>query len=479
MRFGKRQLQELLYLHGAHATPRGDARSTSSRQRVDRRRSDSAPGSRRSALARLFVPTPKDALASSLPTVGALLLRGVKPEQIVLQFLGKAIGTEPGPRRASSLRRPLARARCHHRACGDARQRHGGHGVCVSRSEPGAGRARPRARGRGATGDFHEGVNFAAVQKCPLIVVVVRYPTSRVGSEVAQLYERAKGYGLASLPVDGSDLLQVVQVVETAVARAQAGDGPTLIERRFAKLQTLLRKRKCGPRAVRRRRGRDSDPAGKKPKTSITTPHGGSKNSCYSRTGCREADRASLVGARRGGGLRRVASRRWRGSGAPAATSRRVSTHRLSVRARTCPKSRISKPSARRCGTRWSAMTERHSPRRRHRPLRWRVQGDRGFSRKVRLGPRDRYSDQRGRLHRSRHRRRVQRTASHRRVPVHRLHRQRVQHDHELRREEPLPVGCGGAHRDARSLRRGSARWSVPLAESRRCTSCIRPASKW
>jgi TPP-dependent pyruvate/acetoin dehydrogenase alpha subunit len=81
-----------------------------------------------------------------------------------------------------------------------------------------------------ATGDFHEGVNFAAVQKCPLIIIVVRYPRWGEGSEVAQLYERAKGYGLASLPVDGSDLLQVVQVVETAMARAQAGDGPTLIE---------------------------------------------------------------------------------------------------------------------------------------------------------------------------------------------------------------------------------------------------------
>jgi TPP-dependent pyruvate/acetoin dehydrogenase alpha subunit len=88
-----------------------------------------------------------------------------------------------------------------------------------------------------ASGDFHEGLNFASVRKAPLVVVVARFPsaTGRTGSqlggsEATQLYERARGYGIASLPVDGSDLLQVVQVIETAIDRAKSGGGPTLIE---------------------------------------------------------------------------------------------------------------------------------------------------------------------------------------------------------------------------------------------------------
>ena len=177
-----------------------------------------------------FVPTPKDALASSLPTVGALLLRGVKPEEIVLQFLGKEAAPSKGReglRYFGDLSRGLV-ATTGHAATHLSVMAGMAFAYRVSRQDRVALALVPEEAV--ATGDFHEGVNFAAVQKCPLIVVVARYPGSGENYEVAQLYERAKGYGLASLPVDGSDLLQVVQVVETAMARAQFGDGPTLIE---------------------------------------------------------------------------------------------------------------------------------------------------------------------------------------------------------------------------------------------------------
>ncbi len=229
MRFGKRQLQELLYYMVL------TRRLEETLVRLHRDNELTTPLGLRTGLEAIsvgaaFVPTPKDALASSLPTVGALLLRGVKPEQIMLQFLGKEAGPSHGREgllHFGDLSRGLV-----------ATTGHVATHVSVMAGMAFAYRVRNQERvalalvpeEAVATGDFHEGVNFAAVQKCPLIVVVVRYPLSREGSEVTQLYERAKGYGLASLPVDGSDLLQIVQVVETAMARAQAGDGPTLIE---------------------------------------------------------------------------------------------------------------------------------------------------------------------------------------------------------------------------------------------------------
>lgn len=229
MRFGKRQLQELLYYMVL------TRRLEETLVRLHRENELTTPLGLRTGLEAIsvgaaFVPTPKDALASSLPTVGALLLRGVKPEQIVLQFLGKEAGPSHGReglRHFGDLSRGLV-ATTGHAASHVSVMAGMAFGYRVQNQERVAIALVPEEAV--ATGDFHEGVNFAAVQKCPLIVVVVRYPSARAGSEVAQLYERAKGYGLASLPVDGSDLLQVVQVVETAMARAQAGDGPTLIE---------------------------------------------------------------------------------------------------------------------------------------------------------------------------------------------------------------------------------------------------------
>jgi TPP-dependent pyruvate/acetoin dehydrogenase alpha subunit len=82
-----------------------------------------------------------------------------------------------------------------------------------------------------ATGDFHEGLNFACVRKAPFVVIVVRAPDHRRGTtDGAQLCDRARGYGLPSVPVDGGELLQVIRVVERAVERARGGEGPTLVE---------------------------------------------------------------------------------------------------------------------------------------------------------------------------------------------------------------------------------------------------------
>jgi 2-oxoisovalerate dehydrogenase E1 component alpha subunit len=90
-------------------------------------------------------------------------------------------------------------------------------------------------------GDVHEGLNFAAIHKLPFIFVVenngyaISVPLARqvAGSSVA---ERAAGYGIPGVTVDGSDVLACYAAARTAVARARAGDGPTLIEARVLRL---------------------------------------------------------------------------------------------------------------------------------------------------------------------------------------------------------------------------------------------------
>lgn len=89
--------------------------------------------------------------------------------------------------------------------------------------------------GATSTGAFHEGVNFAAVQRCPLVVVVENngyaYSTpTRLQCAAERLADKGLGYGIPGVRVDGNDVLAMHHVTSEAVARARAGEGPTLIE---------------------------------------------------------------------------------------------------------------------------------------------------------------------------------------------------------------------------------------------------------
>ena len=79
-----------------------------------------------------------------------------------------------------------------------------------------------------STGAFHEGINFAAVQRLPLVVVLefnrFSYSTpSEMQCGAATLADKAAGYGVASAIVDGNDVLAVVEAARRAVAHARGG----------------------------------------------------------------------------------------------------------------------------------------------------------------------------------------------------------------------------------------------------------------
>src|SRR6516162_3718763 len=90
--------------------------------------------------------------------------------------------------------------------------------------------------GEGATscGAFHEGINQAAVEKLPLVLIVAnnQYSYSTPNSRqfaCADIADKAIGYGVDSHSVDGTDLDACLKIVGKAVANARAGRGPQMI----------------------------------------------------------------------------------------------------------------------------------------------------------------------------------------------------------------------------------------------------------
>ena len=89
--------------------------------------------------------------------------------------------------------------------------------------------------GSSSEGDFHEAANLAGVMQAPVIFFLQNnqwaISTPReIQSHATDLAARAPGYGMPGVSVDGNDVLAVHRVTADAVARARAGEGPTLIE---------------------------------------------------------------------------------------------------------------------------------------------------------------------------------------------------------------------------------------------------------
>lgn len=88
--------------------------------------------------------------------------------------------------------------------------------------------------GASSTGAFHEGLNVAAVEKLPLVIILANNqfaystPTERQFA-CENLVDRAIGYGMEGHEVDGTDLLKSLKVISGAVQRAREGGGPQLV----------------------------------------------------------------------------------------------------------------------------------------------------------------------------------------------------------------------------------------------------------
>ena len=89
--------------------------------------------------------------------------------------------------------------------------------------------------GATSTGAFHEGINFAAVQRCPLVVVIENngyaYSTPMSKQTAAErLVDKAIGYGIPGERADGNDVIATYDATKRAVDRARRGEGTSIVE---------------------------------------------------------------------------------------------------------------------------------------------------------------------------------------------------------------------------------------------------------
>lgn len=176
-----------------------------------------------------------DMLSPLIRNLGSMLVQGATPLEILRQYMAKAESPTRGRElniHFGDLERGFIGQISH---LGDMIPVMAG--VALSFKM----RKQPRVAlayvGDGAmsTGAFHEGINLAAVQRLPLVIICENngwaYSTpSHKQTAVKQLADKAKAYGIPGVRADGNDVLACYEVTKHAVERARNGDGVTLIE---------------------------------------------------------------------------------------------------------------------------------------------------------------------------------------------------------------------------------------------------------
>lgn len=192
-------------------------------------------GQEATAVGTAYALSEQDFIAPLIRDIGACFVKGILPRTIFAQYLGKA----NAPSRATDVQFHFA----------DLEKgfvgpiSHLGDMIPVMAGVLLAARMKRENRvavayigeGASSTGAFHEGVNFAAVQKLPLITIIENngyaYSTpTRNQCAAEQFVEKAVGYGILGLSVDGNDIIACYETMKRAVEHARAGNGSVLIE---------------------------------------------------------------------------------------------------------------------------------------------------------------------------------------------------------------------------------------------------------
>ena len=192
-------------------------------------------GQEADAVGSAFALERRDILSPLIRNLGSMLVKGATPVEILKQYMAK--GDSPTRGRElnihfGDLDRGFVGQISH---LGDMVPVMAG--VALSFKLRGEDRVVLVYVGDGATstGAFHEGINFAAVQKVPLVCIVENngyaYSTPTARQTAARAFvDKAPGYGIPGVVADGNDVLATYEVTKAAVDRARAGGGPTLIE---------------------------------------------------------------------------------------------------------------------------------------------------------------------------------------------------------------------------------------------------------
>ncbi len=194
------------------------------------------------AVGTAYALEPHDVLGPMIRDSGAMLVRGYRPRDFFLQYMARRDGPTNG-RDANTHFGDVTRGVI-------APISMLGELVPVLAGVALASKLRAESRvtltyvGDGAisTTPFHEGMNFAAVQKLPLIVIAENNgwaystPVSRQMA-TSDIAKRAEAYGLPGAIVDGNDVVAVYEATVEAARRARQGDGPSLIEAKTMRMK--------------------------------------------------------------------------------------------------------------------------------------------------------------------------------------------------------------------------------------------------
>jgi pyruvate dehydrogenase E1 component alpha subunit/2-oxoisovalerate dehydrogenase E1 component alpha subunit len=192
-------------------------------------------GQEATAVGTAYALREQDFIAPLIRDLGAVLVKGIRPRDIFAQYMAKAWGPSEG--RDLNIH------------FGDMRKgfigpiSHLGDMIPVMTGVVLGARMRKLdtvavayiGDGGMSTGAFHEGLNFAAVQRLPLVVVAEHNwyaystPTSKQ-TAVANLADKAAGYGIPGYVVDGNDVVACYEVMRRAAEFARGGGGACIIE---------------------------------------------------------------------------------------------------------------------------------------------------------------------------------------------------------------------------------------------------------
>ena len=179
--------------------------------------------------------TKGDFLSPLIRNLGSMLVQGARPLEILRQYMAKAESPTRGRElniHYGDLERGFIGQISH---LGDMVPVMAGVALSFKmRKQPRVGLVYV-GDGAMSTGAFHEGINFAAVQRLPMVIVCENNGYSfstpmRKQTAVAQLVDKAAAYGIPGVRADGNDVLAVYGATKPAVELARSGGGCTLIE---------------------------------------------------------------------------------------------------------------------------------------------------------------------------------------------------------------------------------------------------------
>lgn len=177
----------------------------------------------------------EDAVFSTHRGHGHALAKGITPRELIAELLGRATGVSGGRGGSMHLFKPEIGFMGSSGIVGPSITLAAGGGLTAQLLKTGHVSVAFFGDGAVNNGSFHEGINLAAAWKLPAVFVCennlyateVAFSKATANPHVAM---RGQAYGLPGIEVDGNDVLAVYEAAGEAVARARAGEGPTLLE---------------------------------------------------------------------------------------------------------------------------------------------------------------------------------------------------------------------------------------------------------